>query len=175
MKLLNTSCRTVKHEYKPYRAILQPKGFHQSVGNVISCSILVFPDNQLIMHTKLNTNGIVKKLKEFNSSLQNTVSRVFTDQEILAIVALVDRISECQNTGCLLSDQEIGLLMELMSWPNDVLFPVLDIVKNALFFGNGYLLLTENPNFHLTLFIDSIQYDSFDCSIVVWVKHLHHC
>ena len=109
------------------------------------------------MHTKLNKNGIVKKLTEFNVSLQNTSSRVFTDEEILAISALVDRISEFQNTGGLLSDQELGLLMELMSWPNDVLFPVLDIVKNALFFGNGYLLLTENPNFDLTLFIDSAQ------------------
>ena len=99
------------------------------------------------MHTKLNKNGIVKKLTEFNVSLE----------EILAISALVDRISEFQNTGGLLSDQELGLLMELMSWPNDVLFPVLDIVKNALFFGNGYLLLTENPNFDLTLFIDSVQ------------------
>lgn len=109
------------------------------------------------MHSKLNKNGIVKKLTEFNTSLQNTTSRVFTEEEILAITALIDKISEFQNSGVLLSESELGLLMELMSWPNDVLFPVLDIVKNALFFGNGYLLLTENPNFDLTLFIDSIQ------------------
>ncbi|KNB43003.1 phospholipase [Blastocystis sp. subtype 4] len=145
----------------------------QSNGSTLEgFSPKLFPDNQLIMHTKLNKNGIVKKLTEFNVSLQNTSSRVFTDEEILAISALVDRISEFQNTGGLLSDQELGLLMELMSWPNDVLFPVLDIVKNALFFGNGYLLLTENPNFDLTLFIDSVHVGETPSSLLIVLYRL---
>lgn len=132
----------------------------------------IFPDSKLIVHSKLNKNGIVKKLTEFNTSLQNTTSRVFTEEEILAITTLIDKISEFQNSGVLLSESELGLLMELMSWPNDVLFPVLDIVKNALFFGNGYLLLTENPNFDLTLFIDSIHVGETPISLLIVLYRL---
>ena len=93
----------------------------------------LFPDGRFIRVTKLNKAGILRKLAEFAPSAGVS----FGEAEIAAVSALIDHLSEGPKSGEILSEAELALMQSLLQWPISVLFPALDLAKNALFFANG--------------------------------------
>ena len=63
-------------------------------------------------------------------------------------------------------------MRSLLQWPISVLFPALDLAKNALFFVNGERVFDA---FDWSAFLGAIRCVSEGSFIVEWVKRPYSC
>ncbi|CAH1775959.1 unnamed protein product [Owenia fusiformis] len=88
------------------------------VGDAAPSGNQYFPKKDYLSFDTANTQGILGKLKEFNT---RAGSLELTDVEMGVVEAML--ISEGT------SKEQINILYKLLMWPNDILFPVLDVLR----------------------------------------------
>ncbi|KAK8818965.1 hypothetical protein WA538_001545 [Blastocystis sp. DL] len=115
------------------RYVMQNRGNPNRVMREAPAEKSQFPDGSFIRVGKLNKAGILRKLAEFAPSAGVSLG----EAEMDAISALIDHLNEGPKSGDLLSETELAIMRSLLQWPISVLFPALDLAKNALFFANG--------------------------------------
>ena len=113
--------------------VMQNRGKPNRVVRETPAEKSLFPDGSFVRVTKLNKAGILRKLAEFAPSAGVS----FGETETAAISALIDHLSEGPKSGEILLEPELAILRSLLQWPISVLFPALDLAKNALLFSNG--------------------------------------
>ena len=69
-------------------------------------------------------------------------------------------------------ETELAIMRSLLQWPISVLFPALDLAKNALFFANGERVFDA---FDWSAFLGAIRCVSEGSFIVEWVKRPYSC
>lgn len=150
------------------RYVMQNRGNPNRVMREAPAEKSQFPDGSFIRVGKLNKAGILRKLAEFAPSAGVSLG----EAEMDAISALIDHLNEGPKSGDLLSETELAIMRSLLQWPISVLFPALDLAKNALFFANGERVFDA---FDWSAFLGAIQCVSEGSFIVEWVKRPYSC
>ncbi|XP_001606091.3 phospholipase A-2-activating protein isoform X3 [Nasonia vitripennis] len=98
------------------------------------------PQRQYLKLEQANISAIYEKLKEFNSKNEDGIQRI-EPEKLESLVNLVTAENEKP------IDEEMNVLKALLNWPDNVVFPVLDIARlavlragvNEQFCSNGIL------------------------------------
>jgi len=98
--------------------------------------ITIFPQTHYITMGNADTVKILSKLKEFNDSATGDGLRL-SDDQLQQINELVDG-----NTNNL--QTKINLLLQLLKWPVDKIFPILDIIRLLILNSTVCKYLFEN-------------------------------
>ncbi|KAF7992497.1 hypothetical protein HCN44_004841 [Aphidius gifuensis] len=97
-----------------------------SLSHLSSSISLYFPHKNYLKLEQANHSAILEKLKELNA--KNNVSYKMTDEKLAAIVNLAKgEIAEP-------SVDVINNFWKLLEWPDDIVFPILDIARLAVLF-----------------------------------------
>ncbi|XP_026328635.1 phospholipase A-2-activating protein [Hyposmocoma kahamanoa] len=102
----------------------------------------LIPHDAYIRFDQANLKAIYDKLKEFNSKIGDGLA-AFTDEQLSNIVKLGELNSSY-------SPDSVSCLKQMLEWPKEILFPVLDVTRlavrnkeiNGLMFDSAY-----GPNF----------------------------
>ncbi|KAI5644066.1 PUL domain-containing protein [Phthorimaea operculella] len=113
-----------------------------SAGSVHSTEGALIPHDAYIRFDQANLKAIHDKLREFNNKVGDGVSP-FTEEQLENIV----KLGEVNNRY---NPETITLLKQMLQWPKEILFPVLDVTRlairnkdiNAQMFDTSY-----GPNF----------------------------
>ncbi|XP_053984951.1 phospholipase A-2-activating protein isoform X2 [Hylaeus anthracinus] len=107
----------------------QEESVRPVVHNSSDCSLSpsYIPHTKYLKLEHANLSGILEKLREFNSK-QNEASKV-SDDKLDSLVTLTASQASEQSAADVLSTFKI-----LLNWPDDVLFPVLDITRLAVLY-----------------------------------------
>ncbi|XP_067623064.1 phospholipase A-2-activating protein [Eurosta solidaginis] len=92
--------------------------------NFIKGSEKHFPVSNYVTFDNCDPAKVLEKLKEFNSKL-TTESEKVSDTLLNAVIALTSAQPEVDTSS-------IEALQHLLRWPNDILFPVLDVSRLAI-------------------------------------------
>ncbi|XP_050319721.1 phospholipase A-2-activating protein [Bactrocera neohumeralis] len=92
--------------------------------NFIRGSEKHFPVSNYVTFDNCDPAKVLEKLKEFNNKLTNESEKV-SDTLLNAIIALTTTSPEVDTSS-------VEALHHLLRWPNDILFPVLDVARLAI-------------------------------------------
>ncbi|XP_048826154.1 phospholipase A-2-activating protein isoform X1 [Brienomyrus brachyistius] len=129
---------------------------YSSAANQQSSPNIYFPKTDAVTFDQGNTTQILAKLKELNSgtSGDQRLSEHAVAQLEALLLTVCDQQSKQQPTA-----EQIGILWNTTHWPEDIVFPVLDILRLAV----------RHPvvNEHLCRETDGIQFCNHILSLMV--------
>ena len=128
-----------------------------SSSTVLTFCSVVYPETRLIQHFKLPTNGILKKLREFNSSINGSDYYTLTQDDFILLENLIITLGDEQSIMQPLDVSSISLIQKLLLWPMEKVYPALDILKNCVLRPNGLLMISSAPGFDFESMISSLQ------------------
>lgn len=111
-----------------------------------------FPQTQYVIMGNADTTKILSKLKEFNDSLTGDGLRLSDSQ--------LQQLSEFVNGNTNNLDTKMDLLFQLLKWPTDKIFPILDIIR----------LIVLNPTICKYLFENEIKSNEFISQLLSYVQ-----
>lgn len=120
------------------------------------CSV-VYPETRLIQHFKLPANGILKKIREFNSALNGSEYYTLTQDDFSLLEELLITLGDEQSIMQPLDIKSIALIQKLLLWPIEKVYPILDILKNCVLRPNGLLMISSAPGFDFQYLVSSLQ------------------
>ncbi|KAF9620280.1 hypothetical protein IFM89_011015 [Coptis chinensis] len=92
-------------------------------------------------------DGILKKIKEFNSALlSDAKDSALTEPEMSRLVAAVKILKDTSHYPIsTFADVDIAVLLKLLiSWPDAMIFPVIDVLRMTILHPNGASLLFKH-------------------------------
>ncbi|XP_050401900.1 phospholipase A-2-activating protein [Patella vulgata] len=96
-----------------------------------------FPVRKCVTFTQSNPAQIMGKLKEFNQSVGG--DKAVSDIELESLSTFI--------TGQSSTDQQIAVLCKLLLWPENVIFPALDILRLGMLYPDVNRLFTGKAGF----------------------------
>ncbi|XP_031259128.1 phospholipase A-2-activating protein-like, partial [Pistacia vera] len=112
------------------------------------------PKKGMLVFDAAQFDGILKKITEFNNTLLTDVEKKnlsLTELEISRLVAIVKILKDTSHYhSSSFADVDISLLLKLLkTWPVEMIFPVIDILRVTVLHPDGARVLlkcVENPN-----------------------------
>ena len=133
----------------------------------------MFPERHCVQYSKLNTAGVLKKLREFNAvvaeEVQKTASAayVLSEDDFRVLRSLMEVGATGRSDAQSLTNQEeavapvnlvyVSLLQRLLTWPKSCLFPVLDVMKNVVLRPGGMAVMGDTEFFAWRTFLLSLS------------------
>ncbi|WOH04652.1 hypothetical protein DCAR_0624063 [Daucus carota subsp. sativus] len=107
------------------------------------------PKKGMLVFDAAQFDGILKKISEFNSSLISDLERknlALTELEISRLAAIAKILKDTSHYhSSKFSDVDIALLLQLLkSWPVEMMFPVIDIVRMIVLHPDGATILLKH-------------------------------
>ncbi|XP_031286716.1 phospholipase A-2-activating protein isoform X1 [Pistacia vera] len=112
------------------------------------------PKKGMLVFDAAQFDGILKKITEFNNTLLTDVEKKnlsLTELEMSRLVAIVKILKDTSHYhSSSFADVDISLLLKLLkTWPVEMIFPVIDILRVTVLHPDGARVLlkcVENPN-----------------------------
>lgn len=107
------------------------------------------PKKGMLVFDAAQFDGILKKISEFNSTLISDLGKkslALTELEISRLAAITKILKDTSHYhSSKFSDVDIALLLQLLnSWPVEMIFPVIDIVRMIVLHPDGSALLLKH-------------------------------
>ncbi|XP_050524423.1 phospholipase A-2-activating protein [Daktulosphaira vitifoliae] len=83
-----------------------------------------FPQTSYLKFDQANISSIFSKIKEFNLKLDDSNNKLEDHQ--------LESVMKMCNEGSNVDDTSINILIHLLDWPKDILFPILDVTRLAV-------------------------------------------
>eukprot|EP00735_Rhodelphis_limneticus_P000138 TRINITY_DN1021_c0_g1::TRINITY_DN1021_c0_g1_i1::g.29865::m.29865 TRINITY_DN1021_c0_g1::TRINITY_DN1021_c0_g1_i1::g.29865 ORF type:complete len:793 (-),score=165.54,sp/Q9Y263/PLAP_HUMAN/33.54/8e-129,WD40/PF00400.27/3.6e-05,WD40/PF00400.27/6.7e-09,WD40/PF00400.27/3.4e-05,WD40/PF00400.27/5.9e-09,WD40/PF00400.27/3.9e-07,WD40/PF00400.27/2.3e-07,WD40/PF00400.27/2.9,PUL/PF08324.6/3.2e-32,PFU/PF09070.6/1.5e-25,BBS2_Mid/PF14783.1/74,BBS2_Mid/PF14783.1/76,BBS2_Mid/PF14783.1/2e+02,BBS2_Mid/PF14783.1/0.021,B len=107
-----------------------PSG-HQASAAASSSGEVFVPTKQYVLFDTANFDGILKKLNEFQAELRSAGSpQALSDAQLAGVTSFVSSL-KAKTVGTTPADL-VPTLDQLLLWPADKVFPVLDILRMAI-------------------------------------------
>ncbi|XP_063216584.1 phospholipase A-2-activating protein [Bacillus rossius redtenbacheri] len=107
----------------------------QTPGNGGESTVPYFPQKTFLRFDQANLQGILEKLQEFNAKLGSEISSA----QLAAVVKLAE-------VGSAVDEPSLELLKRMLDWPQDVVFPVLDVARLAVRCEGPNAALSAGPS-----------------------------
>ncbi|OAO14031.1 hypothetical protein AV274_4288 [Blastocystis sp. ATCC 50177/Nand II] len=123
----------------------------------------VFPERHCVQYSKLNTAGVLKKLREFNAvvaeEVQKTASTayVLSEDDFRVLRSLMESLTNQEEAVAPVNLVYVSLLQQLLTWPKSCLFPVLDVMKNVVLRPGGMAVMGDTEFFAWRAFLLSLS------------------
>ncbi|XP_020216388.1 phospholipase A-2-activating protein [Cajanus cajan] len=107
------------------------------------------PKKGMLVFDAAQFDGILKKITEFNKALQSDQEKQnlsLTELNVSRLGAIVKILKDTSHYhSSKFADSDIALLINLLqSWPNAMIFPVIDIVRMLVLHPDGAILLQKH-------------------------------
>ncbi|KAF9620246.1 hypothetical protein IFM89_010981 [Coptis chinensis] len=105
------------------------------------------PKKGMLLFDVAQFDGILKKIKEFNSALlADAKDSALTEPEMSRLEAVVKILKDTSHYHIsTFADVDIALLLKLLiSWPDAMIFPVIDVLRMTILHPNGASLLFKH-------------------------------
>ncbi|CAH9056252.1 unnamed protein product [Cuscuta europaea] len=109
------------------------------------------PKKGMLVFDTAQFDGILKKISEFNSTLQSDSERSnlsISEAEMPRLAAIVKILKDTSHYhSSSFSDKDLGLVLRLLkTWPLSMLFPVIDVLRMLVLHPDGANILLKHVN-----------------------------
>lgn len=105
-----------------------------------------FPQRTYLRFDVGDPNVILNKLKEFNTKVCDG-NLMLTEHELEEFISL--------GKGNSIKPEDLNILLKLLQWPDDIIFPILDLVRMAVKYENNNRIISTE---HCDILMEKLKY-----------------
>ncbi|KAG9130365.1 hypothetical protein Leryth_004346 [Lithospermum erythrorhizon] len=120
------------------------------------------PKKGMLVFDAAQFDGILKKILEFNETLFSDSERhhlSFTEVDTSRVSAIITVLKDTSHYHCSkFSDIDVTLVLKMLTiWPNEMLFPVIDVLRMMILHPDGATVLLKHVDVENDIFLGLIK------------------